>query len=101
MAIRLNNQAGVAELVQSLPSAYSKEALARKRASLFRLDKTALQVERFSLEESKLIDHLVQMNMGEAALQVEVQHFAEKMLHGQNVSAVEFGGAYRAPGAEG
>jgi hypothetical protein len=36
-----------------------------------------------------------------AALQVEVQHFAEKMLHGQNVSAVEFGGAYRAPGAEG
>jgi replicative superfamily II helicase len=36
-----------------------------------------------------------------AALQVEVQHFAEKMLHGQIVSAVEFGGAYRAPGAEG
>jgi hypothetical protein len=34
-----------------------------------------------------------------AALQVEVQHFAEKMLHGKNVSAVEFGGAYRAPGA--
>jgi hypothetical protein len=37
----------------------------------------------------------------DAGLQVEVQHFAEKMLHGQNVSAVEFGGAYRAPGAEG
>ncbi len=36
-----------------------------------------------------------------AGLQVEVQHFAEKMLHGQIVSAVEFGGAYRAPGAEG
>ncbi len=52
-------------------------------------------------DHSPVVEFRVQLRESPAGLQVEVQHFAEKMLHGQNVSAVEFGGAYRAPGAEG
>ena len=58
---------------QVFPSAYSDEALLKKRKSLFRIDKASLEIDRFCLPEDELIDHLVQMNMGEIRTRIHMQ----------------------------
>jgi hypothetical protein len=61
-------------LVQEIfPNAYGEAALADKRKSLFRIDKAALEADRFRLAEDQLIDHLVQMNMGEIRTRIHMQ----------------------------
>ena len=58
---------------QVFPSAFSDKSLLDKRKSLFRLDKGSLEVDRFFLPEEQLIDHLVQMNMGEIRTRIHMQ----------------------------
>jgi hypothetical protein len=61
-------------LVQEIfPNAYAEAILADKRKSMFRIDKAALEADRFRLAEDHLIDHLVQMNMGEIRTRIHMQ----------------------------
>lgn len=55
------------------PRLYAEEALNEKRKGLFKLDAGALKAQRFSLDEGDLIDHLVQMNMGETRTRIHMQ----------------------------
>lgn len=49
----------------SFPSALNAEKLESQRKSLFQADATNLQKSRTPISEGRVIDHLVQMNMGE------------------------------------
>lgn len=61
-------------LVEAIfPGLYTKAALNEKRAGMFRLDHDALNAERFQLDEAELIDHLIQMNMGEIRTRIHMQ----------------------------
>lgn len=59
-------------LEHSFPKAYSEDALNSKRESLFKVTPSITKSPRHSLPEEELIDHLVQMNMGEIRTRIHM-----------------------------